>query len=169
MDTFSRIISLPTAIHTALSKQSLYEQGIHDNIESVHVSGGHCAEYTVVVGSGGLFPIHSHIPVLINKKNIILSHIGYDYERYFRFSFIMEDTLFHSHSATHVYYCMDDDVGGVEMYCMDLTHHKFGGELGVPEPCYRVVGDMGHSHTITLVRHAPSNTIAASGAVPTTP
>ena len=82
MDTIARIISLPNAISTIFSKQSLYEQGIHDDIESVHVSAGWAAEYTVIVGSGGIlpFPTHSHIPVLADKKNIVLSHIGCDYE-----------------------------------------------------------------------------------------
>jgi hypothetical protein len=184
MDTITRIISLPNAVGTILSKQSLYEQGIHDNIESVHVSGGWDAEYTVIVGSGGIlpFPTHSHIPVLADKKNIILSHIGHDYEPYYRFSFILEDTMFHSHSATHVYYCMDDDDGGVALYCMDLSECKFGEELGSPETCYRATGFMAHSHTITLVRHAmghalvpttgsdgSATTSTASGADPTTP
>ena len=176
MDTLSRIISLPKTVGTAFSKQSLYEHGIHDNIESTHVSGDWSkAEYTVIVGSGGLFPVHSHIPVLVDKKNIILAHIGHDYAPYYRFSFTMEDTLFHSHAANHVYYCMDDDEGGVALYGMDLTGYEFGGELCAPEMCYRAIGDMGHSHTITLVRHAvvgddsSAQSITASGAVPTTP
>jgi len=193
MDTLSQIITLPKTVCNALSKQSLYEHGIHDNIESTHVSEGRCAadtatngcrlgrwaaEYTVIVGSGGLFPVHSHIPVLVDKKNIILTHIGHDYEPYYRFSFTMEDTLFHSHAANHVYYCMDDDEGGVALYGMDLTGYEFGGELCVPEMCYRAIGDMVHSHTITLVRHAvvavvgddsSVQSITASGAVPTTP
>ena len=179
MDTLSRIISLPKMVCAALSKQSLYEHGIHDNIESTHVSGDWSkSEYTVIVGSGGLFPVHSHIPVLVDKKNIILTHIGHDYEPYYRFSFTMEDTLFHSHAANHVYYCMDDDEGGVALYGMDLTGYEFGGELCVPEMCYRAIGDMVHSHTITLVRHAvvavvgddsSVQSITASGAVPTTP
>ena len=178
MDTIARIISLPNVVGQILSKESLYEQGIHDNIESAHVSGGWVAEYTVVVGSGGVFPTHSHIPTLVDKKNIILSHIGHDYEPYYRFSFVLEDTLFHSHATKHAYYCMDDDAGGVALYCMDLSECKFGGELGVPETCYRTTEAMSHSHTITLVRHAApdgavdsaatsSNT--ASGADPTTP
>ena len=177
---------LATTSNHIITPQMLYEAGIHDNTESMYVSGLVSASYTIVIGSGGIFPAHSHIPVLLNRgdiKNIIFNHIGHDYEPYFRFSFSLEDTLFHNHAAQHIYFCMDDDVGGVALYSMDMRDYQYG-TLSSPQTCHRTIDVLGHSHTITLVRHASpadpvdpadpadptdDQSITASGADPTTP
>lgn len=170
---FPLVPSIPTI---PSPETMLREAGIHDTTESMCVSG--TTSYTVVVGSGGLFPVHSHIPVLVDRKNIILNHIGHDYEPYFQFAFSLEDTLFHNHAAHQIYYCMDDDAGGAALYHMNVREYEYG-TLCPPERCHRTVDAMGHSHTLTLVRHAdvvegeavsaPTASSDASGAEPTDP
>lgn len=175
------MLSIPSIISTLATTDSnimLYEAGIHDTTESICVSGLESGiSYTIVIGSGGIFPNHSHIPVLLNRKNIILNHIGHDYEPYYRFSFSIEDTLFHNHAPHHIYYCMDDDTGGESLYCMDTRDYKYG-TLSSPQTCHRTIESFGHTHTLTLVRHAgvkdaadisESNPNSATGADPTAP
>ena len=154
MQNIMSIPSIPSIASIPSPDTMLREAGIHDTTESMCVSGIDSGiSYTVIVGNGGLFPAHSHIPALVDRKNIILNHIGHDYEPYFRFAFALEDTLFHCHAAHHIYYCMDDDAGGATLYQMNVRKYEYG-KLSPPERCHRTIDAVGHSHTLTLVRHA---------------
>jgi hypothetical protein len=141
-----------TAFHRIRTEHFLYEMGIHDRTEIsdpiVYTDPvGNATTYSIVLGNSG--PIaHTHRIYEIDKKNVILASIGHDYTPFYRFSFVLEDTLLHSHSASIVYYVMDDMDGNVSIYPFDLSKQRSTD----PVRGFHTSVEAFHSHTMTVIR-----------------
>jgi len=161
-DTKSKIDNIRLGIERMNVERITRDMGIHECTEHAYIDISGCEpKFSIIIGNDGLIQ-HSHKVAVVKRKDLIISLIGDEYEKYFKFAFVLEDTLFHNHDENALYFCMDDGSAQFTSIYYIILQKTYDSLPIDPILCHRSVEDISHSHTLTVIRYPPYDTSVAS-------